>query len=95
MHSTDITRATEAPQPIPAHSAAEIKPDRAAGGVQRTAPEIPLIDLMGGSSRAQINVLDHGFIALVDCMPRLVPQGQTADSATWARVIRAAHIKAD
>ncbi|MBS0191181.1 MAG: FAD-dependent thymidylate synthase [Planctomycetes bacterium] len=43
---------------------------------------------MGGSSRAQINVLDHGFIALVDCMPRLVPQGQTADSA----IVQAARV---
>lgn len=81
----DVTRATEAPKPV---STAEIKPDRVGGGMTRTAPETPLVDIMGGSSRMQINVLDHGFIALVDCMPRLVPQGQSADSA----IVQAARV---
>lgn len=27
------------------------------------------------------DVLDHGFVRLVDCMPRLIPSGQTADYA--------------
>lgn len=43
---------------------------------------------MGGSSRHEIKVHEHGFIALVDAMPRLVPQGQTADFA----VVQAARV---
>ncbi len=82
---SEITRASEAPQSIPVP---EIKPDRAPGAVVRTAPETPLVDVMAGSSRQQINVLDHGFIALIDCMPRLVPQGQTADAA----IVQAARV---
>lgn len=35
-----------------------------------------------------IHVLDHGFVTLVDCMPRLVPVGRTCDSA----VVRAARV---
>lgn len=58
-----------------------MKPKAGPDGVIRSQPETPLVDIMGGSARQQINVLDHGFIALVDCMPRLVPQGQTADAA--------------
>ncbi|MGH7244555.1 MAG: FAD-dependent thymidylate synthase [Phycisphaerales bacterium] len=83
----DPTRASEAPLP----PAAEIKPERAKpgpDGVIRSAPETPLVDIMGGSARQQINCLDHGFIALVDCMPRLVPQGQTADAA----IVQAARV---
>lgn len=60
----------------------EIKP------ATRVAPEKPLYDVMGGSSRLEIKVLDHGFIALVDAMPRLVPEGQTADSA----IVQAARV---
>src|SRR5262249_38073318 len=33
-------------------------------------------------------VLDHGFIALIDAMPRLVPQGKTADAA----IVQAARV---
>ena len=44
-------------------------------------PETPLVDVMGGAARWSIPVHEHGFIALVDAMPRLVPEGQTADSA--------------
>lgn len=84
----DITRASEAPLP----PAAEIKPSQASkpgpDGIIRSAPETPLVDIMGGNSRQQINVLDHGFIALVDCMPRLVPQGQSADAA----IVQAARV---
>ncbi|HVR68986.1 MAG TPA: FAD-dependent thymidylate synthase [Verrucomicrobiae bacterium] len=43
---------------------------------------------MGGCSRHEIKVLDHGFIALIDAMPRLVPQGQTADAA----IVQAARV---
>lgn len=84
--SASPTRESEAPQ------ITETKPRGAPSvgtdGIARTMPETPMIDVMGGASRAQINVLDHGFIALVDCMPRLVPQGQTADAA----IVQAARV---
>jgi thymidylate synthase (FAD) len=54
----------------------------------RTAPATPFVDVMGGCARVQIDVLDHGFVALLDAMPRLVPQGQTADSA----IVQAARV---
>ncbi|MEE2973124.1 MAG: FAD-dependent thymidylate synthase, partial [Planctomycetota bacterium] len=43
---------------------------------------------MHGDARWEIPVHDHGFVALVDAMPRLVPQGQTADSA----IVQAARV---
>ncbi len=49
--------------------------------IERSLPETPLCDVMGGASRWNIPIHEHGFIALVDAMPRLVPEGQTADSA--------------
>ncbi len=54
----------------------------------RTPSEAPLIDLMNGDARWQINVHDHGLVALVDAMPRLVPEGQTADYA----IVQAARV---
>ncbi|MCH7792925.1 MAG: FAD-dependent thymidylate synthase [Planctomycetes bacterium] len=51
-------------------------------------PESPLVDVMGGATRREIRVLDHGFIALLDAMPRLVPEGQTADAA----IVQAARV---
>ena len=59
-------------------------PDR----VNRTSPETPLHDVMHGDLRWEIPVHDHGFVALVDAMPRLVPEGQTADSA----IVQAARV---
>ncbi len=52
------------------------------------APEGPLTDVMGGSARWSLPVHEHGFIALTDVMPRLVPQGQTADFA----IVQAARV---
>jgi len=49
--------------------------------VKRETPEGGLVDLMGGASRHQINIGEHGFIALLDVMPRMVPEGQTADAS--------------
>lgn len=46
------------------------------------------VDVMAGASRIEIPVLDHGFLALVDVMPRLVPEGQTADAA----IVQAARV---
>ncbi|MFT3685354.1 MAG: FAD-dependent thymidylate synthase [Phycisphaerales bacterium] len=47
-----------------------------------------LTDVMHGDARREIKVLDHGFVALVDAMPRLVPTGQTADQA----IVQAARV---
>lgn len=45
-------------------------------------------DVMDGFVRIEIPVLDHGMVALVDAMPRLVPEGTTADSA----IVQAARV---
>ncbi len=52
------------------------------------APEVPMVDAMKGAARWEIPVLDHGFVALVDCMPRLIPEGKTGDFA----VVQAARV---
>ncbi|MFG0256737.1 MAG: FAD-dependent thymidylate synthase [Phycisphaerales bacterium JB043] len=51
-------------------------------------PESPLVDAMGGSARREIRVHEHGMLALVDVMPRMIPQGQTADQA----IVQAARV---
>ena len=53
----------------------------APAAIEKSMPETPLRDVMSGASRWTIPIHEHGFIALVDAMPRLVPEGQTADSA--------------
>jgi thymidylate synthase (FAD) len=54
----------------------------------RVEPETPLVDVMNGAARIEIKVHEHGLVALVDVMPRLVPAGKTADSA----VVQAARV---
>jgi thymidylate synthase (FAD) len=56
--------------------------------ITRTDPESPLVDVLAGHARWEIKVLDHGFVALIDAMPRLVPRGQTADCA----IVQAARV---
>lgn len=56
--------------------------------IKRVAPEAPLRDVMGGAARLEIKIHEHGFVALVDTMPRLVPEGQTADAA----IVQAARV---
>jgi thymidylate synthase (FAD) len=56
--------------------------------IKDVAPERPLVDVMGGAARREIKIHEHGFIALVDVMPRLVPEGQTADAA----IVQAARV---
>ncbi|MHC4977358.1 MAG: FAD-dependent thymidylate synthase [Planctomycetota bacterium] len=51
-------------------------------------PESPLVDVMDGSARREIRIHNHGMLALVDVMPRLIPQGQTADQA----IVQAARV---
>jgi len=62
--------------------------ERTEPAIRRAVPEAPLRDVMAGATRWEIPVHDHGFIALVDVMPRLVPEGQTADSA----IVQAARV---
>jgi len=57
-------------------------------GIRVVPPSVPFRDVMAGASRHEVKVLDHGFIALVDAMPRLVPEGQTADQA----IVQAARV---
>ena len=56
--------------------------------IRHIAPETPLADAMSGAARWELPIHEHGFIALVDVMPRLVPEGQTADSA----IVQAARV---
>lgn len=50
--------------------------------------ESPTYDVMNNAARWEIKVHEHGLIALVDVMPRLVPVGATADSA----IVQAARV---
>ena len=50
--------------------------------------DAPLTDVMAGASRWECRVHDHGLVALVDVMPRLVPAGQSADAA----IVQAARV---
>ncbi len=59
-----------------------------AHGIQRKSFESDVVDVMDGAGRWEINVHDHGLIALVDVMPRLVPRDQTADAA----IVQAARV---
>jgi thymidylate synthase (FAD) len=56
--------------------------------IKRVPFESPTYDVMGGCSRHEVKIHEHGFIALVDAMPRLVPVGQTADAA----IVQAARV---
>ncbi len=69
-------------------SIAEPKPTASESGYTAVRPEGPLVDVMDGDLRREIRVLDHGLVALVDAMPRLVPEGQTADQA----IVQAARV---
>jgi thymidylate synthase (FAD) len=61
---------------------------RPAAGVERKPFETEMADVMGGSARWEVKVHDHGLVALVDVMPRLVPAGKTADFA----IVQAARV---
>jgi thymidylate synthase (FAD) len=56
--------------------------------IQRQEPEAPMRDVMDGAGRWEVRLHEHGLIALVDVMPRLVPQGKTADFA----IVQAARV---
>jgi thymidylate synthase (FAD) len=56
--------------------------------IDRKPPESEWHDVMGGANRWEIKIHDHGLVALVDVMPRLVPAGKTADYA----IVQAARV---
>jgi len=67
----------------------EPKPSNQSLGEIRVVPsETPLVDVMGGAARREVRVHEHGLLALVDAMPRLVPEGKTADAA----IVQAARV---
>ncbi|MBY0309141.1 MAG: FAD-dependent thymidylate synthase [Phycisphaerales bacterium] len=51
-----------------------------------------LVDVMGGDARREIKVLDHGFVALVDAMPRMVPTGQGGGGTADQAIVQAARV---
>lgn len=71
---------------------AELKPESRSAAlapdIRITAPERPLCDVMQGAARWDIKVHEHGFVGLVDAMPRLVPEGKTGDYA----IVQAARV---
>ncbi len=56
--------------------------------IDRRPPEGAMRDIMGGDARWEVKIHDHGLVALVDVMPRLVPQDKTADFA----IVQAARV---
>ena len=56
--------------------------------IDRKPFEGEVYDVMNGAGRWEIKVHDHGLVALVDVMPRLVPKGKTADTA----IVQAARV---
>ena len=56
--------------------------------IDRKPPEGQTCDVMGGSARWEVKVHEHGLVALIDVMPRLVPAGKTADYA----IVQAARV---
>ena len=56
--------------------------------IDRKPFETPTTDVMAGAARMEVKVHDHGLVALVDVMPRLVPEGKTADVA----IVQAARV---
>jgi thymidylate synthase (FAD) len=64
------------------------RPPELSSRVERKPFEGEMQDVMGGAARWEIKVHDHGLVALVDVMPRMVPAGKTADFA----IVQAARV---
>src|SRR5437762_7921988 len=62
--------------------------DLSAIAIEKKPFEGEIYDVMGGSSRWEIKVHDHGLVALLDVMPRFAPAGKTADFA----IVQAARV---
>jgi len=60
--------------------------------IDRQMPETELVDVMAGALRHQLPVLDHGFIALVDVMPRLVPAPESGPPTADGAIVQAARV---
>jgi len=56
--------------------------------IEKQLPEAEVFDLMGGSSRWEVKIHEHGLVALLDVMPRFAPVGKTADFA----IVQAARV---
>ena len=56
--------------------------------IERETAEAGTRDVLEGASRWTVKVHRHGFIALLDVMPRLAPEGRTADYA----IVQAARV---
>jgi thymidylate synthase (FAD) len=56
--------------------------------IERKKPEAPVYDVMGGDSRWEVKIHDHGLVALLDVMPRFAPVGKTSDFA----IVQAARV---
>lgn len=54
----------------------------------------PMVDVMRGASRWEVPIHEHGFIALIDCMPRLVPASSEDDTPIGAdgAIVQAARV---
>src|SRR5712691_199418 len=50
--------------------------------------ESEVYDVMGGDSRWEVKIHEHGLVALIDVMPRFAPAGKTADYA----IVQAARV---
>jgi thymidylate synthase (FAD) len=91
-NNSPTTTPPEAAPTLPAPAVVEAPSAGSASGrpVHRYAAEagVKMVDLMDGDTRRQINCLDHGFVALLDVMPRMVPAGHTADQA----IVQAARV---
>ena len=56
--------------------------------IEKRPFDAQVYDVMGGDGRWEVKVHDHGLVALLDVMPRLVPVGKTADFA----IVQAARV---
>jgi len=56
--------------------------------IEKKPFETEVYDVMDGAARWEINVHEHGLVALVDVMPRFAPRGKTADFA----IVQAARV---
>ena len=70
----------------------EVKPSPETPVARDVAPELPLADVLAGASRREVRVLDHGFLALLDVMPRLVPTAPGAAPTADGAVVQAARV---
>ena len=62
--------------------------DRPEIAIEKKPPESEVYDVMGGSARWEVQIHDHGLVALLDVMPRFAPVGKTADFA----IVQAARV---